>query len=1019
MAEPPSSASSQVLDGNFVDILTSRPAEELIQTFVSNLLGSNDDPVLNSAPLASRNAVPQHRALSISLAAFNAFLQANVTGPVLEGAHRVEVIFTKATKDSHGESLSAFRRACFRSLETDGLSPYSYIPHIELFTLARAIVTGLSPDARGSNPQRAGEGNLDGSEIPSVQWLLLRIHVWHYKLLSQSALGPGSTFSRSAHWTELPTLRAAIEKELAATEKEVLAKDGQFWTTDDKVQFLLEKANVLIMLGQDALAKDILRQAATSHGFVYALSGALGKRTKFQEKSTSQLVVVAKSGAAEPGSTAPQTRPQALPLNDETLLENLEFTKEEAEQEPPTSGLPPVLADLAPDDQPQLSPLDQIMLLAEATMKDAFSPADALTAEEVLPFAVRVLSDKSTNWQIYTQALLVRSRIELHRSRTMERGVLQMQAVVDQVLVDTAASAPASKSETEDTAPATSSDESIPSIQLTTPGDSVEEVLASKPTSFFPAAEAGQSASASTRLQYIHALSSPPRWQLESELAYAWAGVGSMTSALEIFQRLRLWAEVALCHASRAAAEDEDGRGSSGEDKAKTILRWCLFHRTPDADGPNAPRPDEGATIDISQFTPADFLGPARDPPPPNAPRLFCILGDIENDPSHYQRAWDISKHRFARAQKSLGEYHLRQKDWAQAREAYNAAVAVNRHSPEMWNRLGDINLRIGNFADAAEAFRRSIALVGDAVGEEDARTWSNLGSALYSLYAEKINELQNKKAEDQDNTGAESKPVEEDEEDTVGSPTVAQQNPNQLLSQALAAYRRGASLSQENWQIWDNVVTLGARLRPRAIPDIILALRNVIRIRNAEDALDIEILRLVLNEVLLSQEKPQSDGTANGTGIYQPPRGSHQKAVCDLLEDSVVPLITTRSELWELISRERVWRRDFAGAVDASEKAWRAALGGASGGLLPSSGSGPDDKSNWLENKEAWQAVVERTDDLVSILENYGEDVPEIGAKWKAKARSAIRSVLGKAKESWEDSEEWTRLKELLDGLK
>jgi hypothetical protein len=71
------------------------------------------------------------------------------------------------------------------------------------------------------------------------------------------------------------------------------------------------------------------------------------------------------------------------------------------------------------------------------------------------------------------------------------------------------------------------------------------------------------------------------------------------------------------------------------------------------------------------------------------------------------------------------------------------------------------------------------------------------------------------------------------------------------------------------------------------------------------------------------------------------------------------------------------------------------------------------------LEDKEAWGEVVERTDDLVSMLENYGPEVPAVGTRWKSKAKSAVRSVMGKAKGVWEGSEEWEKLQGLLDGLK
>ncbi len=309
-------------------------------------------------------------------------------------------------------------------------------------------------------------------------------------------------------------------------------------------------------------------------------------------------------------SSGEQARPQALSLNDDTLLENLEFNKEREEPTSDYTTLHPALSGLSPDEQPQLSPLDRIVLLTEATLKDAFSPSRWLDLGGSPTVCRQSLVGQVNELADLPQALLVRSRIEVHRSRTMERGVLQMQAVVDQVLVDTTA-APAPKPEEQATkeSPASGS-VTVPVIQLTTPGASTEEVLPSKPTSFFPAAQASETAPPHVRLRYIHVLNSPPRWHLESELAYAWAGVGSLASALEIFTRLRLWAEVALCYAGRAAAEDEDGRGSSGESKAITLLRWRLFHRSPDADGPNAPSPDENLDLDLSRFTPADFQGP-------------------------------------------------------------------------------------------------------------------------------------------------------------------------------------------------------------------------------------------------------------------------------------------------------------------------------------------------------------------------------------------------------------------------
>ena len=158
-------------------------------------------------------------------------------------------------------------------------------------------------------------------------------------------------------------------------------------------------------------------------------------------------------------------------------------------------------------------------------------------------------------------------------------------------------------------------------------------------------------------------------------------------------------------------------------------------------------------------------------------------------------------------------------------------------------------------------------------------------------------------------------------------------------------------------------------------------------------------------------------DPSTAGSGVYEPPRGSMERLVTRLIEEDVVPLITHRSELWTLVSRLRAWRRDYAGAIEAAERAWRAALGSASSGLLP--GTSASGSADWTTDKAAWETVVERTDELASMLENWGPDVETVGPKWKGKVRSAVRSVMGRGRENWEGSEGWRTLEGIMEGLK
>lgn len=1021
------SASSSHHDAatNLSILAEGQTAARLIQAHVAEVACSPRQKQPGAPSTVDISAIPSRESLYVGLAALDIFLQANVTGPVVP-ADRLALIQSRFSKawtaplsadTDQSAALTQLHKACLAHLEVDGVSPYSHIPHLELFSLARYVFNSVLASETMTTVDVYFQDEESRSVKYSLSWIRLRINIWHYKLLTQPSLGPGSNFTKSSQWSEVPSLVSRILIDMDTVRGQIAGNEvwseAESWGREDKAYFLVEAANNYILLGRHGKAKDALEEAAQLTGLKYALSGALGKRTKFQENSVSQLVVLARSGTDQDlieedgGDEEEKAKPDALKLNDDTLLEEIQFSNHHDKDGHKEKELPPSLADVSPDNQPQLAPLDQIILLTEATLKDAFSPVDTLTSQEILPYAVRVLADKSTNWQIYTQALLVRSRIEVHRSRTVERGVLQLQAVADQVLTDTNVETELTKESDE----RTTNESDVPAIQVTAPGHEnvVSSPKAQVPTSFLPAPKATESAPAHVRLRYIDALSTPPRWHLESELAYAWAGVGSLTSALEIFKRLRLWAEVALCYASAAASEDEDGRGSGGDEKAKSIVRWRLFHPTAE-DASAISDPDDQDVEDVMYLKATSFEGPERSPPPPNAARLWCILGDLENNPKHYEQAWIISKQRYARAQKSLGEYYLAQKDMVKAREAYKLATSVNRLSPDLWSRLGDISLRLGQFDDAAEAYSRSIGTANDVAGGEDARTWSNLGSALWSLYCEVIAEKKGTVPANNEAKAA-ARADDEEEDDVLEDPGDKSRDPATLLSKSLAAYKKGASIAHDNWRIWDNVLTLAARMQPSDVPDMVLAFTHILRIRKTEDAIDADVLTALLQDVVISKEKPA------GTGIYEPPRGSMERLVTRLLEEEIVPLITHRAELWSLLSRLRTWRRDYAGAIDASERAWRAAVGSSGSGLLP--GEVAADSADWTTDLKGWTEVVKRTDELVSILENWAHDVDTVGSKWKGKARSAIRSVMSRGKENWEGSEGWNTLEALMEGLK
>ncbi|KAH9270510.1 hypothetical protein BASA83_007322 [Batrachochytrium salamandrivorans] len=198
-----------------------------------------------------------------------------------------------------------------------------------------------------------------------------------------------------------------------------------------------------------------------------------GKRTKFQTFDATQLIVVAESrrGATVPLESA--STPITLDHNDDTLLEKLKITDKNA----------------AP--QHNLSVVDQCILLAFCLNVKNTNPIHGLTTEEMFPYVRRVL-DHPNNWMVHTMGLLLRCRLEMAKSRTAERSVLQLQALVDQFTV--------------------------------------------------------LDSTVSERMEHIFSIMLPSKWELERELGERFVSLGVIRSAMEIFERLEMWEDVVSCH---------------------------------------------------------------------------------------------------------------------------------------------------------------------------------------------------------------------------------------------------------------------------------------------------------------------------------------------------------------------------------------------------------------------------------------------------------------------------------------
>jgi len=74
---------------------------------------------------------------------------------------------------------------------------------------------------------------------------------------------------------------------------------------------------------------------------------------------------------------------------------------------------------------------DQIIVLSLIYHLQKTTPKDDLLQEQVSAY-LRSIMDKAQNWLVYSMCLYVRSLNEFARTKTKERSLLQIQALIDQ-----------------------------------------------------------------------------------------------------------------------------------------------------------------------------------------------------------------------------------------------------------------------------------------------------------------------------------------------------------------------------------------------------------------------------------------------------------------------------------------------------------------------------------------------------------------------------------------------------------